>query len=504
MPALQIAVVAAWGTTLVLLTAATWWAREEIRAALPPSSAPRGWLAILVLAVAFAGSLALLPGGPLRLFDELSELLTMQMGLPWSGGAYRPAAFPSTLVALGSVAPVGVTTAQVLNVTLTLATFLVVYLLGRVAFRSGRAGLLGGLAFALLPLVGRYATTADYHVLGNAAFLLAALGTLLFLRAPRPRLAVFAALTVALAAQTKAYGLILPPLLLPFFVVAARKGRLRLWMAISLLALVAALCAPWAYDITTGVLAEARQARVDPGVEQVVTWTPRGIWSAFVSLVAHPRGAPHLVVLGLLGAVWLGWRREWGAVLLTVGGAVLLVFVAFGVHRSDAGSHPQQLLVPLALIAVLAGGGMSAVIASTRSWARLSVVLLLVAAVAVSVATGALYFQARDRTDPLREVVPTMAEWRGSRGGCGAGPLCATESSPLVSLLPLEHRCLLTACTPDAIPRGPFRLVLSPWDDCDGARFLRELAAGGRTYEELDRRALPEGTLRLLKVSRPR
>ncbi|MCW2898733.1 MAG: hypothetical protein JWO67_998 [Streptosporangiaceae bacterium] len=262
---------------------------------------------------------------------------------------------------------------------------------------SATAGLFGGLIYAALPMVSRYAQEVRQYTLVSAAAVLATYVLVRALESPRPRLALYGW-----------YGAVLSVLgwlhLYSLFLVAAhgltvamlrRRGHLVGWAAAVGVAL--ATVAPLA------LVAQGQQGQVSwlrpPGISVPIDFGLVVAGSVPVLLV--------LAVLAVIGTVGPCRRRSYTAVVLPW----LVVPFALAVTASQIQPvyHPRYLLHCVCALALAAGVGLAYVTERAPHWTRLvlpGTVLSVLAA--LSLPTQLAIREPAARPDNLRAMATVL------------------------------------------------------------------------------------------------
>jgi mannosyltransferase len=225
--------------------------------------------------------------GLLRLLGHVDAVHGLYYLLVWPfGGAEDVLRLPS--VAAMTAAAFGVT------------------LIGR-RLRSRRAGLLSGLAFAVMPLVSLWGQHAQSYAMVTAAAVLASY--LLLVAAERPRrFAAYTAYTaygasIALLGYLNLFGLLILPAHAITMIVLSRGAR--------------RLVRDWAIAAAAGAIAVTPIAVLGWQQRVQISWLPAPAWSDVRGLVLTMLGgsalsAAALVALGVLGSLrgdWPAFRR---------------------------------------------------------------------------------------------------------------------------------------------------------------------------------------------------
>ena len=387
-------VVAALGVTAAALAVAG-------RAAAREPGAVRRAAGLLLIVAATVGARALLLDPQANRFEDwllLDHVRELSTPSPHRRGV-------TTTVLLGLA---GLDTFDALFALNTVACALCAvpaFFLARSWFRDALAGWAAAVLVAVHPFLLGYGRTGDYHAVGNLAFL----GALAAAFAHRDRgdgtlpVLAWGLAAACVATQTE---------LLPLLVVAlpaiafggAGPGPRRADLAVGAVAFgiglaprVQAFLTPVARDVdATGAphtLVGTLGARggIDSalaGAAQVAAWTVTQVPPALAALVVDLSRVPASTLLGLAGlaVLWRPGRRRLAVALAL--GLLAIVVLYYGTHRSAPGEHPHQDVLPVVLLATLAGGALAWVWRSLAGLERGLVGVAMAVALGVSVVAG--------------------------------------------------------------------------------------------------------------------
>lgn len=472
-----VVVVVAWSVALVGTMHAAWIDGERT---------PAGLGRALALAAAVFATIGLRvwlqPAGPLRVEDWL--LLDQSQGLAVPSEFGRGHATAVLLALLGG------STFDDLFALNTVACGLYAvpaYLLATSWFRSRLAGGLAVLLIAANPYLSWYGRTGDYHAIGNLAFLAAMAAAFAYRIRQRTGLAVLAVTWAILAvmAQTEVIVLLVP--LLPvvlFFRTGAPLPRRRAVVAGAMACVVAlaprlrAFLTPDPIDVDpstgaaftlVGSLDGAAGPAVRGGLALLAEWMGSQVPAAFWMLAIEPTTLPVATLFGVAG-VWvlLDTGRRW----LAAGAGLLvpaLVVLYFGTHQVSIVGHSLQNVLPMVLLGVLGGGGISWMVRVAAGWWRGLIVVGCVALMWVSVWTG---FEAQllHNPGPVTCQYRVLASWMDALPD-GAN-VCAFRPARLRYLDAVRSRLReCDAAAPDSVmPTGgePVWIVLADALDVEG------------------------------------
>jgi mannosyltransferase len=341
------------------------------------------------------------------------------------------------------------TSETALRLPSVIATAAVAYGLVVIGRRLGaeRAGLVGGLVYALLPIVSRYAQEARSYAIVSALAVLATWTLLNALDTRRwSRYAIYAG-SLSLLGWLHLYALLLIP---------AHAVTVLLWNRRELPRWTAAAAVAVAVVVPLAVVASAERQQVawlqKPGLHDIVDLAAQtgGSWWGVTLLVA-------LAVAGTVVAV----RLARPLAMVALPWAVLPIVLSFTISQAQPIYHPRYVLFCVPAFALLAGATFAR---PMRSWAVMvnrAVPLLAVALLAaLTLPAHLLLRQPATRADDLRSV----AAWLTAQERPGDAALFVPHRYRLyvgVYSLPYDRLHDLTFAPGHFEPRTPpqFRTV---------------------------------------------
>jgi hypothetical protein len=382
----------------VLVAAAPWCLRAE-RESLEGLDRRWRW-ALFVLLLGVLVARLLIPHGPLRC-DDGEFLARAAMG--WEQAAMsRAPGFPLLLAFFGGFTEISLDLAYLLNGVAAMAFPILAFVLGWRCFGSGAAAFGGALLATVHPLVFVHGQSSEYHVWANTFFL--AVLALAMGYPQRPNRASLVAAAAA-GALCVCFGVELVALVAPllgWMLYVTWRERRGDWDVVAAVALSFALLATPAVQglIAGGTKDGSLETAVDFAAQnpdspasaaaaQVLGYVRDQVLPAVAAVFSDPELMPLVSALGLLGLVFLWGSRERMQALTATFLLAGLPLLYFGTHRGNIESHRHQLVLPLLLLAVLAGGALARILrgASRRcAWGAGGAAALLIAA---SLAWGA-------------------------------------------------------------------------------------------------------------------
>ena len=343
----------------------------------------RWWWGLCLLLVAVVVARLLLPHAPMRCDD--GEFLAAALNGYEHAAMSRAPGQPMLLALLGSLAPLSLDMAYLANGLGAVAVPALVFLLGWRWFGSGGAALCAAALVTLHPLVFVHGQSSEYHVWANTLFL-----AVLVLASGYPRHPGRASLVVAAAAGALCvcFGVELVALVTPllcWMLFVTWRERPSDWDVVATVALAfGLLVAPVVHGLlVVGRKDDSLETAIDfatnsPGAPasaaaaQIAGYVRDQALPAVGAMFTDPELMPLTSALGLLGLVLLWRSGERLQALVAAFLAAGLPLLYFGTHRGNVESHRHQLVLPLVLLAVLAGGALARLArgaGSRRAWA---------------------------------------------------------------------------------------------------------------------------------------
>jgi len=482
--------------TIIALAVAVWRERAAIVEALPPID--RGyWRALAAIAAAFFVASLFVSASPFRRDDVCELYSALRLG---EDRSERSPAFPLLLRLLHPLVPVSFETAFAFNRTVAALTMVPVFVIALRWFGTGAAGVCAVALYALAPTTLKFAGSSEYHLIGDLVFWSATAAASLMAYRPDRRLLWPTALSIALIGEFRLE-------LIPICFVLARfayrpvpeiepRQWLRAGLGAALGIVPRSLVAlgsfsglypkPGRFGSISDVSREAAPGHaVFAMLRQIGVWAsdqiPRVLWGTVTDLGFAP-ATTLLAPFGLALLVRSGARRN--AVLA---GSLFALFylIYFGTHRSDLG-HRQQVLLPAALFAILAGGALARLWSRAGRLAFLPALLLSVALAGLAVA-GAVREAHQDEQNSVRRAYFADVLWMARRppgrllcvGMRGGASFVGRE--PRRCIVSVDDRGVnytLDEGPRDALPpAGAFDILLDELDGEDLERNVERLRA---------------------------
>ncbi|MBC6467512.1 glycosyltransferase family 39 protein [Actinomadura alba] len=236
---------------------------------------------------------------------------------------------------------------------------------------SAAAGLFGGLMYAVLPVVSRYAQEVRQYALVSAGAVLATYVLVRALERSRPPLVLYAAYggVLALLGWLHLYSL---------FLVAAHGVTVLMWRG-------RAHLLGWACGVGAAVALAAPLALMAYGQQAQVAWlSPPGISVPMDFGLEVAGTVPALLLLLLLAVIGVaGPRGRIEYIAVVVPWLIVPFTLAVTISRIQPVYHPRYLLHCVCALALVAGVGLAYLAERLPGWTRTAVPIVALAVLAV-------------------------------------------------------------------------------------------------------------------------